>query len=164
MKRLFVSIVVLLCMSSVAFAAPKKKKKAEPKMVIDEESCTNKAIDFQELVVTNPYDTKGKCYWIGFPMMKQQLLSRSVALAVIAVGSSPNIFALVEFGDESVPMGPFYGLFMGLGAYEYGTVSGSVNTVHHLKKLKDYLKSTKKPKPDVKEQPTETTPPKGEQK
>jgi hypothetical protein len=48
MKRLFVSVVVLLCMASVTFAAPKKKK-AEPKMVIDEESCTNKAKDVREL-------------------------------------------------------------------------------------------------------------------
>jgi hypothetical protein len=84
-------------------------------------------------------------------MIQQHLLSRSTALVSVA-GSQGEIFALVDFGDESVPMEPFYGLVMGLGAFEYATVLGSTNTVHHLKKMKDYLKSTKKTKPDSKEQ------------
>jgi uncharacterized membrane protein len=148
MRRLLVSIVVLLCLTSVALAASKKKKKvassgAEPKVTFDVDSCVDKAIDYQKLLTTNPYDNIGKCYWLDFPMVKQQLLSRSVALIGFA-GGQQNIFALMDFGKESVPMGvPITGLVMGLGAYEYETVSGSVNTVHHLRKLDGYLKRTK---------------------
>ncbi|NTU73553.1 hypothetical protein HGB07_05305 [Candidatus Roizmanbacteria bacterium] len=161
-------IVVSLCLVSIAFAAPKKKKKTTPvenetQMHIDEESCGNKAIDARQLFVTNPYDTMGKCYWIDIPVSQVQLLSRSTAL--IGVGTSQKeIFALMNFGEESVPMGWIQGLAMGLGAYKYETASGSINTVHHLRKLPDYLdktkikmindalKSTKKTKPDAREQ------------
>lgn len=71
MRRLIASIVVFLCLASVAFAAPKKKKKAIPvvdeaKVAFDVDSCVDKAIDLQKLMVTNPYDTIGKCYWLGF--------------------------------------------------------------------------------------------------
>jgi hypothetical protein len=147
MRRLLVSFVVLLCLTSVAFAAPKKIKKAappdsEPKISFDLDSCVDKAIDYRTLMVTNPYDNSGKCYWLGFPMVKQQMLSRSVALIGFA-GSQQNIFALMDFGKESVPMGMISGLVMGMGAYEYETVSGSVNTVHHLRKLDGYLHRTK---------------------
>lgn len=143
MRQLLVSIVVLLCLSTVAFAAPKKKKATpESKVTIDLGSCVDKAIDYRALMVTNPYDNIGKCYWLGFPMVKTQLLSRSIALIGFA-SAQQNVFALMDFGKESVPMGPITGLVMGLGAYEYETVSGSVNTVHHLKKLDGYLKRTK---------------------
>jgi len=150
MKRVLITIVLLLCAASVAFAAPKKKKKAppvekEPEIVFDE-SCYGKAIDYTKLMTTNPYDTVGKCYWIGFPLVKQQLLSRSFALVGFA-SAQQNVFALMNFGDESVPMGPITGLVMGAGAYEYETVSGSVNTVHKLVRMKEYLKETKEPKP-----------------
>lgn len=147
MRRLIASFVVLLCLASVAVAAPKTKKKAvpvedEPAVSFDVESCVDKAIDLQKLMITNPYDTIGKCYWLSFPMVKQQLLSRSVALIGFA-SAQQNVFALMDFGEDSVPvMGPISGLVMGLGAYQYETVSGSVNTVHHLKKMKGYLKRT----------------------
>jgi hypothetical protein len=147
MKRLLASIVVLLCLTSIAFAAPKKKKKTnsvdnKPEIAFDLESCVDKAIDYRTLMSMNPYDNAGKCFWLGFPMVKQQLLSRSVALIGFA-GGQQNIFALMDFGKESVPMGLMSGLVMGMGAYEYETVSGSVNTVHHLRKLDGYLKRTK---------------------
>jgi hypothetical protein len=147
MKRLLASIVVLLCLTSVAFAAPPKKKKTaavdnKPGITFDLDSCVDKAIDYRTMMATNPYDNIGKCYWLGFPMVKQQMLSRSVALIGFA-GAQQNIFALMDFGKESVPMGMISGLVMGMGAYEYQTVSGSVNTVHHLRKLDGYLKRTK---------------------
>lgn len=148
MRRMLVSIVVLFCLTSAAFAASKSKKKSatvedKSKVTFDVDSCVDKAIDYRTLMVTNPYDNVGKCYWLGFPMVKQQLLSRSVALIGFA-GGQQNIFALMDFGKESVPMGvPITGLVMGLGAYEYETVSRSVNTVHHLRKLDGYLKRTK---------------------
>ncbi len=148
MRRLLVSIVVLLCLSSVSFAAPKKKKAAPmddaPEVTFDVDSCVDKAIDYRTLLTTNPYDNVGKCYWLGFPMVKTQLFSRSVALIGFA-GAQQNVFALMDFGKESVPMsGPITGLVMGLGAYEYTTVDRSRNTVHHLRKLDGYLKRTKK--------------------
>jgi hypothetical protein len=91
---------------------------------------------------TNPYDNVGKCYWLGFPMVKQQLFSRSIALIGFS-GRQQNVFALMDFGEESVPMGMISGLVMGMGAYEYETVSGSLNTVHRLRKV-GYLTRTKK--------------------
>jgi hypothetical protein len=128
-------------MSGVALAEPKKKKpspvKKEPKVVLDR-SCYGNAISYEELMTTNPYDTKGKCYWIGFPLVKQQLLDRNVAL-VGFVSPQPNVFALMIFPNESVPMGPIVGLVVGAGAYQYETVTGSVNTVHALIKMKEYL-------------------------
>jgi hypothetical protein len=156
MKRILASILILLCTVSITFAAPKKKKKSppvpkEPEIVLDD-SCYSNAISYQTLMTTNPYDTVGKCYWMGFPLVKQQLLARNVAL-VGFVSAEQNIFAFMHFGDESVPIMPFYGLVMGAGAYEYETVSGSVNTVHKLIKMKEYLKDPRKPKPAPKEEP-----------
>jgi hypothetical protein len=147
MRRLLVSIVILLCLSSISFAAPKKKKSAPmddaPEVTFDVDSCVDKAIDYRTLLTTNPYDNVGKCYWLGFPMVKTQLFSRSVALIGFA-GAQQNVFALMDFGKESVPMSdPITGLVMGLGAYEYTAVDRSRNTVHHLRKLDGYLKRTK---------------------
>ena len=147
MKQFLSIIAMSLCLCSVAFAAPKTKKKvapidSNPAIVIDVESCVDKAIDYRVLMSTNPYDNVGKCYWLGFPMVKQQLFSRSIALIGFS-GSQQNVFALMDFGEESVPMGMISGLVMGIGAYEYETVSGSLNTVHHLRKV-GYLTRTKK--------------------
>ncbi len=146
MLRTALVIVVLLSLASVSLAASKSKKKSVPedksKITFDLNSCVDKAIDYRTMMATNPYDNIGKCYWLGFPMVKQQMLSRSVALIGFA-GAQQNIFALMDFGKESVPMGMISGLVMGMGAYEYQTVSGSVNTVHHLRKLDGYLKRTK---------------------
>jgi hypothetical protein len=161
MKRVLVSILILLCTVSLAFASPKKKKKAppaekKPEITIDEESCSNKGIDYRQLWFTNPYDTAGKCYLINeIPLVSIQLLSRTVTLAGYGFVSndSTKVAYLIDYGDESVPVTPFKGLFMGLGAFEYKTVSGSINTIPHLKKMKDYFKSNK-PKQEVKEQPT----------
>lgn len=124
----------------MADAAPRKKKPkpAEENLKVEasEAVCTGPILDITRMPLQNPYDIKGKCFRIDYPLIKQHMMARTTAL-VGFIGPQDNYLALMDFGEESVPMGPITGTVMGVGAFRYETIAGSVNTIYHLKKIKD---------------------------
>ena len=77
----------------------------------------------RDLISTNPYDVKGRCF--EFFGQKLQILSRSIGLYSL----SPELVYYIDFGSNSAPANYYRGYVKGVGAFQYETVSGAVKTV-----------------------------------
>jgi hypothetical protein len=126
---------MMLLLAVPVWAAKKKNKAAQPppqtQQIQEEEPiesnlwnqklCPNGIEDLEVLLKINPYDSEARCFnYIGRLV---QLLNKNQALFSFMTASTP--FSIVDFGKDSVPMGPFYAVVKGRGAYSYETVSGS---------------------------------------
>jgi len=135
----WIIVCVILFLAVPAWAAKKKNKAAQPppqtQQIQEEEPiesnlwnqklCPNGIEDLEVLLKINPYDSEGRCFnYIGRLV---QLLNKNQAFFSFMTASTP--FSLVDFGKYSVPMGPFYAVVKGKGAYSYETVSGSQNII-----------------------------------
>lgn len=135
----WIIVCLMLFLAVPAWAEKKKKKISQPpsqtQQVIEAEPvesnlwnqkiCPNGIEDIEILLKINPYDSEGRCFnYVGRLV---QLLNKSQALYSFMTASTP--FSIVDFGKDSVPMGPFYAVVKGKGAYSYETVSGSRNIV-----------------------------------
>ena len=80
----------------------------------------------RDLISTNPYDVKGRCF--EFFGQKLQILSRSIGLYSL----SPELVYYINFGSNSAPANYYRGHVKGVGAYQYETVRGAVKTVPSL--------------------------------
>lgn len=91
--------------------------------------CHNSSYNLLQLLYTSPFATTNKCFVLN-PVAIQQWLNPSTGLASIAFGSSR--VALVHF-DKPPTNSVFGGVFLGVGAYQYESASGSLETVPSLK-------------------------------
>lgn len=135
----WIIVCLMLFLAVPAWAEKKKKKISRPQpqtqQVIETEPveshlwnqkiCPTGIEDIEVLLKINPYDSEGRCFnYVGRLV---QILNKSQALYSFMTASTP--FSIVDFGKDSVPMGPFYAVVKGKGAYSYETVSGSRNIV-----------------------------------
>jgi hypothetical protein len=81
-----------------------------------------------DLVQTNPYDVKNKCF--QFAGQRLQLLGRSTAL--FSVG---QFIFYVDFAPGSVPMYCSSGVVKGIGTFSYVTAMGTENIIPKMKVL-----------------------------
>jgi len=91
-------------------------------------TCHGSYKSFVELAYMSPFATKGKCFNL-YPVIVRQWLTSRTALAGVG-----GLSALVEFNiaPTSAISG---GTFLGMGAYQYSSASGSLETVARLKWL-----------------------------
>lgn len=134
----WIIVCVMLILAVPAWAAKKKNKPVQPPPVTqtqesepiesslwNQKMCPKGIEDWKTLITLNPYDSEGRCFnYIGRLI---QLLNKNQALFSLMTDSAP--FALVDFGKESVQIGPYTGIVKGKGAYSYVTVSGRENII-----------------------------------
>jgi len=91
-------------------------------------TCHGSYKSFVELAYMSPFATTGKCFNL-YPVVVQQWLTSKTALANVG-----GLSALVEFkiAPTSAITG---GTFLGMGAYQYSSASGVLETVARLKWL-----------------------------
>jgi hypothetical protein len=87
-----------------------------------------------QLYMTNPFDNKGMCFNINYPLRTFQLLSRTEAIFSVA-SEEQHPLAYFDFGKKSVPGDFWSGLARGNGAYQYESASGALVTIHRLEPL-----------------------------
>ena len=132
-------VCVVLFLTAPALAAKKTNKISQPPPQVqqireakpiesnlwNQKICPNGIEDIEVLLKINPYDSEGRCF--NYTGRLVQLLNKNQALFSFMTASTP--FSLVDFGKDSVPMGPFHGVVKGKGAFSYVPVSGSRNII-----------------------------------
>lgn len=94
--------------------------------------CPKGVEEFSELIRSNPFDVKGRCFQFNGKMF--QLLSRTSALFTLDLGRDMDRTWYLNFGNKSVPNIPFFqGYVKGEGVFEYTTVLGAKQVISKLK-------------------------------
>ena len=125
----WIIVCVLLTTTVPVWAAKNKNNAVQPQPaesnIWNQKMCPQGIEDIKVLITLNPYDSNGKCFnYVGRLV---QLLNKNKAL--FSLMTDPNPFALIDFGKDSVTIGPFMGVVKGKGAYSYQTVSGIQNNI-----------------------------------
>lgn len=97
----------------------------------NEKMCPHGIENIGNLLTIIPYNSEGRCFnYVG---RLAQLLSKNQGLFAFMTGSVP--FALIDFGNKSVPVQAFYGVVKGYGAFSYETISGYQKIVFSFKNI-----------------------------
>lgn len=104
-------------------AAEKREKQERARQKKIAKICPKGVGDVGDLISTNPYDVKGKCF--AFVGEKLQILSRTVGL--YRLGS--DLVYYINFGSDSAPGILYQGYVRGVGIYQYETVMGASKIV-----------------------------------
>lgn len=101
-------------------------------------ACNNSVYYFQDLLGMNPYDAKGKCFYLQvMPMVQTQILSRTTALMLY-----PDQPVYVDFGKLSVPAKNAMRTFIVKGdskPFKYKSAAGSAVTAPRVTVLKEIV-------------------------
>lgn len=95
--------------------------------------CPNGVEEFPELIRSNPFDVKGRCFeFRGGKVL--QILDRTSALFTFDLGHDMDRTWYLNFGNNSVPNVPFFrGYVKGEGVFEYTNVLGAKQVIPRLK-------------------------------
>jgi hypothetical protein len=122
-------ICLLISVASASYAGEGKKiNKSRTQKKAEEVKLCDTVRNISDIFFVNPYDNKSMCF--DFMGTNVQLLSKHDALFSAFSGNQPVAF--MHFEDQSAPK-IFGGVVKGDGAYEYVTVTGSLNIIHKFK-------------------------------
>lgn len=94
--------------------------------------CGKTLYTVSELLETNPYDIKHKCYFVAGSSL--QILGKTIGLYIFPEDNSRRPF-YIDFGNSAAPAADFWGIVEGIGAYEYTSTIGAVIITSKLKAL-----------------------------
>ncbi len=113
-----------------------KEREQRRRAQIIESLCPKGVEEFPELIRSNPFDVKGRCF--KFTGEVFQILNRTSALYTrvnkLDLGHNMDRTWYLNFGNNSVPNVPFFqGYVKGEGVFEYITVMGAKQVIPKLK-------------------------------